>query len=91
MDIPKVIPINELKNTSKISQICNDSSEPIVITKNGYSDMVIMSVESYEKKLEEVRIAAILNESIERLEKGEKPINGEEFFNILRKKYGENK
>lgn len=53
--------------------------------------MVIMSVESYEKKLEEVRIAAILNESIERLEKGEKPINGEEFFNILRKKYGENK
>ena len=91
MDIPKVIPINELKNTSKISQICKDTNEPIIVTKNGYSDMVIMSVQSYEKKLEEVRIAAILNESIERLEKGEPTIDGEEFFAMLRKKYGENK
>ena len=47
--IPKIIPINELKNTSNISKICKDSKEPIIITKNGYSDMVIMSVEVYEK------------------------------------------
>ena len=91
MDIPKVIPINELKNTSKISQICKDTDEPIIVTKNGYSDMIIMSVKSYEKKLEEVRFAALLNESIERLEKGEPTIDGEAFFDMLRKKYGENK
>lgn len=47
--IPKIMPINELKNTSNISKICKDSKEPIIITKNGYSDMVIMSVEVYEK------------------------------------------
>ena len=47
--IPKILPINELKNTSNISNTCKDSKAPIIITKNGYSDMVIMSVEVYEK------------------------------------------
>lgn len=49
--IPKIIPINELKNTSNISKICKESTEPIIITKNGYSDMVIMSVEVYERTI----------------------------------------
>ena len=89
MDIPKIIPINELKNTSKISQMCKETDEPIVVTKNGYSDMIIMNVDVYQKKLDEARIAYILNESIERLQKGEKPINGEEVFKELKKKYGE--
>lgn len=91
MDIPKVIPINELKNTSKVSQYCKENDEPIVVTKNGYSDMIIMSVNAYEKKLEEVRTAAILNESFKRLELGEKPIDGEDFFRMLKDKYGEKK
>ena len=43
------IPIRDLKNTSEVSQMCKDSSEPIFITKNGYEDMVIMSAEVYEK------------------------------------------
>ena len=89
--LPKILPINELKNTANISKICKESEGPIVITKNGYSDMVIMSVKSYKKILEEARMTAILNESIERLEKGEPTIDGETFFDMLRKKYGENK
>ena len=89
MDIPKVIPINELKNTSKVSQLCKENDEPIIVTKNGYSDMVIMSVKSYEKKLEEARTTAVLNESFKRLEKRNKKIDGEDFFEALMKKYGE--
>lgn len=46
--MPKIIPIKELKNTSEISDICHKSGEPIYITKNGYGDMVIMSMETYE-------------------------------------------
>ena len=33
--VPKVIPINELKNTGNISKICKESNVPIIITKNG--------------------------------------------------------
>lgn len=49
--MPQIIPIRDLKNTSKISQMCQEATEPIYITKNGYGDMVIMSVKMYEKKL----------------------------------------
>ena len=40
-----------MKNTTAISQICHEDKEPIFITKNGYGDMVIMSMETYEKHL----------------------------------------
>ena len=47
--MPPIIPIKDLKNTSKISELCHKIDDPIYITKNGYGDMVIMSVESYEQ------------------------------------------
>lgn len=49
--MPKIIPIKDLKNTSAISLMCREVQEPIYITKNGYSDMVIMSSKLYEEKL----------------------------------------
>jgi len=49
--MPQIIPIRDLKNTSAISQMCQESTEPIYITKNGYGDMVIMSIKMYKEKL----------------------------------------
>ena len=46
--MPQIIPIKDLKNTSEISDMCHKAQEPIYITKNGYGDMVIMSMETYE-------------------------------------------
>lgn len=46
--MPQIIPIKELKNTSEISDMCHKAEEPIYVTKNGYGDMVIMSMEMYE-------------------------------------------
>ncbi len=47
--MPKIVPIRDLKNTTAISNLCHESNEPVFITKNGYGDMVIMSMESFEK------------------------------------------
>lgn len=47
--MPKIIPIRDLKDTAAISNMCRESGEPIYITKNGYGDMVIMSMDAYEK------------------------------------------
>ena len=47
--MPKIIPIRDLKDTANISNMCRESGEPIYITKNGYGDMVIMSMDAYEK------------------------------------------
>jgi len=49
--MPRIIPIRDLKNTTAISKMCQDSDDPIFVTKNGYGDMVIMSMESYQKTM----------------------------------------
>lgn len=47
--MPRIIPIRELKDTNKISEMCHSTEEPVFITKNGYGDLVIMSLETFEK------------------------------------------
>ena len=47
--MPQIIPIKDLKDTSHISELCHKADEPIYITKNGYGDMVLMSIELFEK------------------------------------------
>jgi len=49
--MPQIIPIRDLKNTGAISQMCQESREPNYVTKNGYGDMVIMSMKMYQEKL----------------------------------------
>ena len=63
--MPKIIPIRDMKDTSKISQMCQESDEPIFITKNGYGDMVIMSMDTYEQALADVSLYALLAKSLE--------------------------
>ena len=45
--MPQIRPITDLRNTNEISEICHARQEPIFITKNGYGDLVIMSIETY--------------------------------------------
>ena len=49
--MPKIIPIRDLRDTGKLSEMCGASTEPIFITKNGYGDMVIMSMAVYEQRM----------------------------------------
>ena len=54
--MPQIIPIKELKKTSEISEMCHEADGPIYITKNGYGDMVIMSMENYEAVMRQLAI-----------------------------------
>ena len=47
--MPMIIPIRDLRKTSEISEIAHKKQEPIFVTKNGYSDLVVMSAELYER------------------------------------------
>ena len=49
--MPRIIPIRDLKKTSEISQMCQSANEPIFVTKNGYGDLVIMSMKIYEDRM----------------------------------------
>ncbi len=54
--MPQIIPIKDLKNTSEISELCHRTNEPIYVTKNGYGDMVIMSMESFEDTMKRIKM-----------------------------------
>lgn len=47
--MPQIRPITDLRDTNQISDACHSVKEPIFITKNGYGDMVVMSIETYEQ------------------------------------------
>ena len=52
--MPQIRPIKDLRNTNEISEICHQSGEPVFITKNGYGDLVVMSMETYERQMARV-------------------------------------
>lgn len=85
--LPKILPVNELKNTANIMKTCQESTVPIVITRNGYGEAVMMSIELFEKLFAKVQIANLINESIEEIEKGAKGVEPNKFFDSLKKKY----
>lgn len=47
--MPLIMHIKDLRNTTEISNIAHKEQEPIFITKNGYSDLAVMSSELYDK------------------------------------------
>lgn len=44
----QIIPISELRNANKVSELCHSTGEPVYITKNGYGDMVLMDIKTFE-------------------------------------------
>ena len=69
--MPKIIPIKELKKTSEISEMCHEADGPIYITKNGYGDMVIMSMENYEAVMRQLAIYRDIEISEKQIENGQ--------------------
>ena len=86
--LPKILPVNELKNTANIMKPCKESGVPIVITKNGYGEAVMMSLKLYEEMFAKMQAAALINAGLDEIESGAKPVSGEEFFNNMKAKYG---
>jgi prevent-host-death family protein len=62
--VPKIRPVSDLRNKfSDISRAVHETDEPVYLTKNGRGDMVVMSLEAYEKNLFESEIYIKLKEA----------------------------
>ena len=85
--MPQIVPIKELKNTNRISQMCHESHEPIYVTKNGYGDMVIMSMEAYERQMVLAEVEAKLAAAEEQVAAGN-VLDAKKAFAALKEKYG---
>ena len=85
--MPQIIPIKELKNTNHISELCQNSDEPIFVTKNGYGEMVLMSMNVYDEMFGRLEIYRALSESEKQFETGSYQ-DAKEALLDLRRKYG---
>lgn len=85
--MPTIIPIRDLRNISKISELAHKKQEPIFITKNGYSDLVVMSSELYERFAQINRIDQAIYEAELEVEEGAEPISSDNAKERLNKKY----
>lgn len=73
-------PISDLRNNAnEISKICHNERQPIFITKNGVGDMVVMSMEAYEKMEALINLYSKLAEAEAEIANGAK---GEDFFEV---------
>ena len=61
--MPQIRPITDLRNTTEISALCHAKREPLFITKNGYGDLVVMSIETYEEMQEITQVDAAITEA----------------------------
>ncbi|QOV19210.1 type II toxin-antitoxin system Phd/YefM family antitoxin [Blautia liquoris] len=85
--MPQIIPIKDLKNTSEISEMCHKAEEPIYITKNGYGDMVIMSMENYEETIRRLSVYRELEISEQQIKEG-RTKDARSSLSSIREKYG---
>jgi prevent-host-death family protein len=84
--IPTIRPISDLRNKfSDISRAVHESNEPVYLTKNGRGDMVVMSLEAYEKNLFEHEIYIKLKEAEYEAASTKKRYSHEETISELRK------
>ena len=85
--MPRIVPIRDLKNTTAISTLCHEEEEPIFVTKNGYGDMVLMSMETYEKSLFLADVYGKLEEAKDDMRNG-RYSSVEDAISRIREKHG---
>ena len=88
MECPKCMPAAQYYESDGILESIGElkSKEPIFITKNGYGDMVIMSMELYEQKISLLDPFTKLEAAETNVQEG-KVLDAEEGLISIRKKY----
>ncbi|HHV73887.1 prevent-host-death protein [Thermoanaerobacterium sp. PSU-2] len=85
--MPYIRPVSDLRNNfADISRVVHETGEPVFLTKNGYGDMVVMSMEAYERKLFESEIYFKLKEAELEAQTTDKRYSHKEIFEELRAK-----
>ena len=85
--MPRIRPITDLRNTTEISDMCHENHEPIFITKNGYGDLVVMSIEAYEEILKTLQADLVISDAERELTEGQELLNARDAFSALRRKH----
>lgn len=82
-------PVSDLRNHfADISKTVHETSQPVFLTKNGYGDMVVMSMEAFNSLQFESEIYFKLQEAEREAEMTEKRFSSKEILKSLQEAIG---
>ena len=82
-------PVSDLRNNfADISKTVHETSKPVFLTKNGYGDMVVLSMEAYENLQLESEIFFKLQESEREADLTDKRYSEKDVLRAMREAIG---
>ncbi|MBQ3418343.1 MAG: type II toxin-antitoxin system Phd/YefM family antitoxin [Ruminococcus sp.] len=84
-------PVSDLRNNfADISKTVHETSQPVILTKNGYGDMVVLSMEAYENLQFESEVYFKLQEAEREAESTNQRYSSKDVLKILKETAGGN-
>jgi prevent-host-death family protein len=78
-------PVSDLRNNfADISRTVHETEQPVFLTKNGYGDMVVMSMEAFEKLQFESEVYFKLQEAEREAEMTEERFSSKDILRDMR-------
>lgn len=59
--MPTCVPIRDMKDTAKFTELIESAQGPVTVTRNGYDAFVVMRSDEYEAMQQEVAKAQLLS------------------------------
>ena len=82
-------PVSDLRNNfAEISKTVHETAKPVFLTKNGYGDMVVMSIEAFESLQFESEVYFKLQEAEREAEFTDKRYSSKEVLKAMRDAIG---
>ena len=83
-------PVSDLRNNfADISRIVHETAQPVFLTKNGYGDMVVLSMEAYERLQFDSEVYFKLKEAEREAELTDKRYSSKDVLKAMREAIGE--
>lgn len=84
-------PVSDLRNHfAEISKTVHETAQPVFLTKNGYGDMVVLSMEAYENLQFESEIYCKLQEAEREAELTQQRFSSKEVLRAMKDTIGGN-
>ncbi len=81
-------PVSDLRNNfADISKTVHETQQPVFLTKNGYGDMVVMSMEAYENMQFESEVYFKLQEAEKQASLTDTRFSSKDVLKILQKAF----
>ena len=89
MHMKMIRPVSDLRNNfAEISKIVHETAQPVFLTKNGYGDMVVLSMEAFQDMQFESDVYSKLLEAEREAEHTNKRYSAKEVMKAMKEAIG---